>query len=100
MVLAAALLVSAESTSSTKLSDVIVLIVFGLALGLWNLAIVANFRGYRDNRTRRMLRMMRSSTQEGSRAHKFTSAMQIGVGVAFLIAAVGMITLGVVSLVT
>ena len=73
----------------------ILLIVLGLAIGLWQLAVLTNFRGYRDSHARRTLRTMRA---DGAAARKFATITQIVVASMFVAAAAGMIVLGVIGL--
>jgi hypothetical protein len=101
-------LMAAETVGNASVGTYVFMLLLGLAWAAWPLAVVTNFRGYRDGHLRRTLRgqerlrrlppyRWRKTDPETDR--KFGTTMQLLVATVFLLAAVALVVTAAVGLV-
>jgi hypothetical protein len=97
---------AAQSLGDVSVGGLVFMLVLGLLLSLWPLAVITNFRGYRDDHASRSMRVaarlkhpLSAERDDGSDSdRRFTNGMQLIVAGAFLVAASALIVLATVQL--
>jgi hypothetical protein len=98
---------TAETLADASTGTYVFMLLLGLVWGLWPLAVITNFRGYRERHLERALRGQNrlrrlppyrflKSDPEGDR--RFASFMQLFVATVFLLVAVVLVVVAVVRL--
>jgi hypothetical protein len=99
--------VAAQSLHELGIGDLVVMLVLGVLLILWPLAVITNFHGYRDAQARRALKVpvwpkRRASIESvdlGSEAdRRFANTMQFIVAGVFLLAACALIVVAIIEI--
>lgn len=95
-----------NSFSDNSMGEFAFMVGFGMLLSLWPLAILTNFRGYRDDharriaRSRELVRGRRSQSSllaSNSADRTFTTIMQFVVAAGFLMLAMVLVAAGAVG---